>query len=164
MEETTQEDSTPQKAKNMTPVILAVIVILVLIGGYVGYKMMKSTSSQKEKMETKTQESGESVKNTRTSSESAKIQVRTIEVTGANYSFSPSTLVIRKGVKVNITFKNSGGMHSFVVDELNIKTKVIKDGEQETVSFTPEKAGTFEFYCSVGNHRAMGMKGTITVQ
>lgn len=55
-------------------------------------------------------------------------------------------------------------MHDFVVDELKIKTAVINNGQEDFVEFTADKAGTFEFYCSVGNHRAMGMVGKITVQ
>jgi hypothetical protein len=37
-------------------------------------------------------------------------------------------------------------------------------GASDVVEFTADKAGTFEYYCSVGNHRAMGMKGTLTVK
>lgn len=55
-------------------------------------------------------------------------------------------------------------MHDFVIDELNVKTKIVKDGESETVEFTPDQTGTFEFYCSVGQHRQMGMKGTLIVE
>jgi uncharacterized cupredoxin-like copper-binding protein len=32
------------------------------------------------------------------------------------------------------------------------------------VQFVADKTGTFEFYCSVGNHRQMGMVGTLVVQ
>jgi plastocyanin len=36
-------------------------------------------------------------------------------------------------------------------------------GSKTTKAFTL-KAGTYSFYCSVGNHEAAGMKGTLTVQ
>ena len=36
-------------------------------------------------------------------------------------------------------------------------------GSKTSKSFTL-KAGTYSFYCSVGNHEAAGMKGTLTVQ
>lgn len=87
-----------------------------------------------------------------------------IVVTGSNYAFTPTAITVKKGQKTRIVFKNAGGFHDFVVDELNIKTATIQDNQEDFVEFTPEKTGTFEFYCSVGNHRAMGMKGTITVQ
>ena len=48
-------------------------------------------------------------------------------------------------------------------EESEPATKVIKTGETDTVEFIVDKAGTFEFYCSVGEHRNMGMVGALTV-
>lgn len=90
--------------------------------------------------------------------------VHEITVTGSNFAFAPSALTVKKGEKVRLTFKNSGGNHDFVIDELGVSTKLLKSGDEQVVEFTPSKTGTFEYYCSVGNHRAMGMKGTIIVQ
>ena len=74
-------------------------------------------------------------------------------------------MTLKKGQKVKLTFKNTGEMpHDFVVDELNVRTKVIKSGETEVIEFTPETTGTFESYCSVGSHRAKGMVGKVTVE
>ena len=84
-------------------------------------------------------------------------------VTGSNFAFAPSAMTVKKGDNVVITFKNGDGFHDFVIDELNVRTAQIQDGAQETVTFVADKAGTFEYYCSVGQHRAMGMKGTLTV-
>lgn len=84
-------------------------------------------------------------------------------VTGTNFAFAPSAMTVKKGDTVVITFKNGDGFHDFVIDELNVRTAQIQDGAQETVTFVADKAGTFEYYCSVGQHRAMGMKGTLTV-
>ncbi len=87
-----------------------------------------------------------------------------IVIEGKNYSFSPTEITVKKGEKTRVVFKNVGGMHDFRVDELNIATAVIGNGQEDFVEFTPDKNGTFEFYCSVGSHRMMGMKGTITVE
>lgn len=89
--------------------------------------------------------------------------VKEFVVTGSKYAFSPATLSVKKGDHVKITFMNSGGMHDFVIDELNVRTNAIQGGGQEVVEFDATQAGTFEYYCSVGNHRAMGMQGTLTV-
>jgi plastocyanin len=78
--------------------------------------------------------------------------------------FDPATITVNKGDKVKITFKNSGGMHDWKIDELSIATKKIKTGEEEVLEFTADKVGTFEYYCSVGDHRAKGMKGTLVVK
>lgn len=90
--------------------------------------------------------------------------VKEFTVTGQNYSFTPSTLRVQKGDKVKIVFKNSGGFHDFRIDEFGAATRRINNGEQDTIIFTADKVGPFEFYCSVGNHRQMGMKGTLMVQ
>lgn len=90
-------------------------------------------------------------------------QTKSFTVTGSNFSFTPSTLTVNKGDKVKITFVNSGGTHDFKIDEFSVATKKISGGSRDVVEFTADKSGTFEFYCSVGSHRAMGMKGTLTV-
>lgn len=84
-------------------------------------------------------------------------------VNGANYSFSPSTITVKKGDKVRIIFENIEGFHDFRIDELNAATRQIRAGDHDVVEFTADKAGSFEYYCSVGKHRAMGMKGTLVV-
>ncbi|HRH31719.1 MAG TPA: cupredoxin domain-containing protein [bacterium] len=89
--------------------------------------------------------------------------IKTFTVTGENFSFEPSTLTVKKGDTVRIIFKNEDGFHDLKIDELNVATKQIQGGAEETVEFVADKAGTFEYYCSVGKHRDMGMKGTITV-
>lgn len=89
---------------------------------------------------------------------------KTFTVTGSNFAFSPSTMTVNKGDKVTIVFKNSGGFHDLKIDEFNVATAQIQGGAEETVSFIADKTGTFEYYCSVGTHRQMGMKGTLTVK
>ena len=91
--------------------------------------------------------------------------VREIEVTGTEYAFSPSAVSLTKGQKVKLTFRNMGRMpHNFVVDELGISTKTIQGGQSETVEFTPSEVGIFAFYCSISNHRSMGMEGSLEVK
>lgn len=90
--------------------------------------------------------------------------VKTFTVTGSNFSFNPKTLSVNKGDKVKIIFKNADGTHDLRIDEFNVATPKIKGGEEATVEFTASKAGSFEYYCSVGSHRAMGMWGTLTVK
>ena len=84
-------------------------------------------------------------------------------VTGENFSFTPATLAAKKGDTVTIVFKNKGGFHDLKIDEFGVATKKIQGGAEESVTFVADKAGSFEYYCSVGEHRAMGMKGTLVV-
>jgi plastocyanin len=96
----------------------------------------------------------------------AQVEVKPLEVTvhGANYKFTPNIITAKEGQKVKVTFVSDGGLHDFTLDEFNVKTKQLQSGGSETVEFTADKKGTFKYYCSVGNHRAMGMEGTLTVE
>lgn len=87
-----------------------------------------------------------------------------IKVEGGMYYFDPNEIRVKAGEKVTITFINVEGIHDFVIDELGVKTKQISEGETDMIEFTPEHPGTYEFYCSVGNHRVMGMRGTLVVE
>lgn len=89
--------------------------------------------------------------------------VKEFTINGGSYYFSPKTLSVNKGDTVKINFVNAGGMHDFVLDEFNAKTPVIQSGQTATVTFVADKSGTFQYYCSVGTHRQMGMVGTLTV-
>lgn len=96
-------------------------------------------------------------------SDTAKSSVKEFTVTGQNFSFTPKEISINKGDTVKVTFKNAEGFHNFVIDEFNVKTNTIKGGSQEIVQFVADKTGSFQYYCSVGTHRAMGMWGTLKV-
>ncbi len=89
--------------------------------------------------------------------------VKEFTVTGTNFAFAPSAITVNKGDTVKITFKNASGFHDFKIDAFNVATKQIPGGQEQTVQFVATKTGSFEYYCSVGKHRAMGMKGTLTV-
>lgn len=90
--------------------------------------------------------------------------VKEFTVIGKNFSFTPSAITVKKGDKVKITFENSAGFHDFVIDGYGVATKQTKSPTIEVVEFTADKIGSFEYYCSVGSHRAMGMKGILKVE
>lgn len=90
--------------------------------------------------------------------------VKEVLVDANEFKFIPDTLTLKKGQKVKLILKNSGKMtHDWVVDELDLRTKVITGGTETSIEFTPTKTGTFEYYCSIGKHRENGMVGTLTV-
>lgn len=135
----------------ITPMIVVLVILFAIVGIYLMNKGKKNETSSTS-MQTNQEES---------------VMAPTdsgIVITGGNYSFTPNEIKVKKGDKVTITFKNSEGMHDFMLDEFNVKTNVIGEGKEETVSFTPDRVGTFEFYCSVGSHRKMGMVGKLIVE
>ncbi len=89
--------------------------------------------------------------------------VKEFTIHGKNYSFTPNTMTVNKGDTVKVTFVDDFGSHNFAIDEFNVKTAIIQGGQSETVTFVADKSGTFQYYCSVGSHRALGMVGTLTV-
>lgn len=114
--------------------------------------------------ETKPANSGETPEANETMVADDTAAVKEFTVTGSNFSFDPKEIKVKKGDKVRVTFKNQDGFHDFVIDEFNVKTKQIQGGAEETVEFTADKTGTFEYYCSVGKHRQMGMVGNLIVE
>ncbi len=91
-------------------------------------------------------------------------EVREFTISGQNFSFAPASIAVNEGDRVRITFKNASGFHDLKIDEFAVATKQIQGGQEEVVEFVANKKGTFEYYCSVGNHRAMGMTGSLIVQ
>ncbi len=90
--------------------------------------------------------------------------VKVFTVEAQNFSFTPATMTVKKGDKVKITFKNTAGFHDFKIDEFGVASTQTQGPSSQVLEFTADKTGSFQYYCSVGTHRAMGMWGTLTVQ
>ena len=89
----------------------------------------------------------------------------TFDVNAGMFYFVPNVMHVKKGDTVTINLKDDGGFHDFTLDEFKVKIGPVKDvGEMKTATFTADKVGTFEYYCSVGKHREMGQKGTLIVE
>ncbi|MFA5895263.1 MAG: cupredoxin domain-containing protein [Candidatus Shapirobacteria bacterium] len=89
---------------------------------------------------------------------------QTFNIKGLNFSFDVKEIKVKKGDKVVINFTNTEGFHDLKIDEFGVATKQIKTGESDKISFTADKTGTFEYYCSVGQHRQNGMWGKLIVE
>ena len=137
---------------------VSILFVLLALGG-VGYMLMKNSAPA-----TVPSSAMPVVASPEVTEKIVVVNDEDIIVEGSPFKFAPNTITIKKGVLTKIVFKNLKGSHDFVVDGLGIRTKILKDGEEEVLEFTPEKTGSFEFYCSVGSHRAMGMKGTLIVE
>jgi plastocyanin len=89
----------------------------------------------------------------------------TITVTGVDFDYELDSTELAAG-DYEIEFVNEGtASHNVVVErdgEDVAESEVINGGDTSTVSVTLEP-GEYVFYCSVGNHRAMGMEVTVTV-
>ncbi len=144
-------------------VVGAVVVILVL--GVGGFLLMSNNSAQN--TQPTMQPTASTMPTTSEQPASGAATMGTIKeftLDGSNFKFVPNEIKVKAGDTVRVTLKNVGGMHDFAIKDLNIATKITKVGEEATVEFTAPKAGTYEFICTVGNHAAQGMTGTLTVE
>ncbi len=151
--------------------VLIGVLVLVLLGGGALFVMnsQKQTSDDqmvKEEVVISPTEVTQKVDaNEDDTAVAEKGAVKTFEVTGEPFSFSLKEMKVKQGDTVKVIFSNKEGIHNWVLDEFDgAKTKTIAAGESETVQFVADKKGTFEYYCSVGAHRANGMKGNFIVE
>ncbi len=101
---------------------------------------------------------------TTTSQTTGTPAVKSFTIHGQDYSFSPNQISVNKGDTVKITFIDDDGYHNLIIEGLNVKTQTIPSGKTDSVTFVASKTGSFNFYCSVGNHRAEGMTGVLVVK
>lgn len=90
--------------------------------------------------------------------------IQTFDIKGLDYDYDVKEIRVKLGSTVKINFTNTEGFHDLVIDEFNAATKQIPVNQSETITFVADKAGTFEYYCSVGKHRANGMWGKLIVE
>jgi plastocyanin len=91
-------------------------------------------------------------------------KVRTIVVEGDKFRFNPAEIRVKQGETVRIVFKSIDMLHDFVIDEYELATNQLSAGDEEELEFVADEKGTFEYYCSVGQHRANGMVGKLIVE
>jgi uncharacterized cupredoxin-like copper-binding protein len=116
----------------------------------------------------------------------AELQARVIRVTPTDQlTFEPAVITMRVGERISLTIdnRNSASLHDFTVDAIPVRD-VHADGDQHvgahidqaalhvaveggktgTMAFAVTAPGEYEFYCTVPNHAAAGMKGRIVVE
>ena len=84
-----------------------------------------------------------------------------IDMKAGNYFYDDDLITAKPGQTVKITFTEVSGSHNIVIDEIGLEQGIISG---TLVTFiAPMQAGDYKFYCSVGNHEEMGMKGILRV-
>lgn len=140
---------------------LALIIILVVIGGFI-YLGTRTPSIQNQPDMLSGDQEG--IGGSGVGPDTNESQVKTFEVEGRPFEFSVKEMRVKQGDIVRVTFSSIEGLHDFTIDEFNARTKQLQAGESDTVEFVADKTGTYEYYCSVGNHRQMGMRGNLIVE
>ncbi len=160
---------TPEKSKRSahgSMWTISVVVLVVVLGAIVFFNKGVTPAAQNEtqKKTENTSESGSSESTSGSVEKTNTDELKVFTVDGENFSFSPKEIRVKKGDMVKIVFNNKAGFHDLVIDEYSVRTPQIQAGKSAEFTFTADKTGTFEYYCSVGSHRAMGMKGNLIVE
>src|SRR5687767_4069496 len=88
-----------------------------------------------------------------TNEKAVEQNVKEFTITATDYVYDTTQMTVNRGDVVRIVFINSVGNHDFNLDEFGVKTNILNPGESETVEFVAGTVGSFEYYCSVNNHR-----------
>jgi len=98
-----------------------------------------------------------------TGCEGSEIEERSVSM--VEFKFEPRELTVQRGQKVVVTLHNVGtAAHNFTISDLNVRSADIQPGKTAKVEFTPDRAGTFRYMCTVPGHEEAGMIGTLTVR
>jgi uncharacterized cupredoxin-like copper-binding protein len=99
------------------------------------------------------------------STSGSSAEAESVTATEADFSISLDDDHLKAG-NLRITVKNDGhATHDLVVEQNGsrlAKSDVVSPGDSTTLTVALQP-GTYVFYCSIGNHRAMGMQTTVTV-
>jgi plastocyanin len=122
------------------------------------------------------------------STSAAPTTIQSFAVTAKEFGFAPAQLTVTAGQPVELTFQNTGAVeHDWSVREIDLAGNPTATGEtgsghmgdmhdapklhvaagpaaQGKLTFTPSKAGTYEFFCTVAEHKEASMVGTLTVK
>ena len=155
----------------MNKITIAIVIIILLIGGY--YLLnQKEAPIADVSAETATSSATSSVATTTsvatstvaaTSTVDTKPEPVTFNMDSGAFYFKPNILKVKLGQTVTVNVNTVGGMHTFSIDEFSLDVKT-PGGKITAVTFTPDKKGSFEFYCSMAGHRQNGQFGTLIVE
>lgn len=148
---------------NKQVILISGVVAVLVIGAFLLFNKPK-TQPVSETVTTPAQEVAQPVKEESATDSSMTEGVKEFTFVSEGLNFTPNEIIVKVGDKVRITYKNTKGQHNLALDEFNVKTKLLNAGEEETVEFVADKAGTYEFYCPVPGHKAAGMEGMLIVK
>jgi cytochrome c oxidase subunit II len=87
-----------------------------------------------------------------------------ISVMARKFDFTPETIKVKVGQPVTLVLTSFDRIHGFKMPDFGIRTDIIPDQETR-VTITPQKTGSFAFFCDVfcgDGHEDMG--GTLVVE
>lgn len=91
-------------------------------------------------------------------------EIREIEVTAQQFSFTPNPIRVKLGEMIRLKIKSLDVAHGFSLPEFGIN-EILQPGKEIQVEFQATRKGSFQFFCSVvcGLDHS-GMRGTLIVE
>ena len=106
-----------------------------------------------------------------------------LTVSAFEWGFEPQAIALAQGEEVRIVLQNDGSiLHNLKIEE-ELSADVISSestgplsadegelfvgadgGQRGVLVFVPQEPGTFVFYCTIQNHRQLGMEGVLVVE
>src|SRR3989338_3018542 len=156
----------PNQFIYMKKSVAVIIVALIIIAGIGIYLLMSSSLGNDQTPNIIDDSSNNQIdipSGGNTDGSDSGVNVATFSLSGKNFKYSMNgvdnpDLKVKQGDKVRIEFTSSQGFHDWKIDEFSAATERVSDTDSKTVTveFIADKKGTFEYYCSVGEHRLMG--------
>jgi uncharacterized cupredoxin-like copper-binding protein len=89
-----------------------------------------------------------------------------VKLSETEFKITPADPSVKKAGTVTFEVTNDGKVdHALEVEGPGeeVETDTIPAGESATLEVDLSKAGTYEMYCPIGNHKDMGMEGEVSV-
>jgi plastocyanin len=87
-----------------------------------------------------------------------------IDMKASRFAFAPDRVRVKAGIPVELHLLSTDGTHGIAIPGLNINQR-LERGQEVVVSFTPTKAGSYPFRCSVMCGQGhLDMKGELIVE
>jgi uncharacterized cupredoxin-like copper-binding protein len=91
---------------------------------------------------------------------------QTIQVKETEFKLTPSSFKIAKPGQVTFDATNAGKLtHALEIEGNGVQQKIgsISPGSSGKLTVTLSKNGTYQLFCPIDGHRAMGMQATVVV-
>ena len=93
----------------------------------------------------------------------ASARTVTVRVDARDFTFTLSRRSVPAGSTVRFVVRNGGNAaHDFVVAKRK-RTRVLRSGQQQTITVSFPRKGAFRFLCSLPGHARLGMRGAFGV-
>jgi plastocyanin len=150
--------------RGSTNIILVILILLALLGFSALIIYLNNASNPADRYSVNDMKMHGGAINEYYESGTIKNKVREFTIQGFNFGYSIKVMRVKKGEVVHVNLDVTDGFHDWVIDEFSARTEKVKAGSTTSVEFIPNKIGEFEYYCSVGSHRQMGMIGKLIVE